>query len=370
MKQLPKTTKEVKTIQVPFCIEKGKLTEDDQYFHFQGMASTFGNIDRDGDIIEKGAFKESIKEIMARKDQLPILWQHNQDMPLGIYIDFKENSEGLFVEGRMPKSDTFVNGRVMPQMKVGSVSKLSIGFFILDHEFKTIDKKSVRVIKKVELLEVSLVTIPANNEANITDMKSATPYGNLPLAPRDKEWSKSDALGRVRKLTGSTEEPSAKYKKAFFWYDSENEDKFGSYKLPFADVVDGTLKAVPRAIFAVAAALRGARGGVNISQADKDKIISNVNKYYDKMAREFDDDTIVSPFKEDTKSLINNCKKLSDIEELLKKHLFSNKESEMVISKISEIKKLGDPVDNDKGLEPLSQEIANTFLDLKNLINN
>jgi len=336
--------KEYKKIQVPFLLEKSNLSEDNEYFTFSGYGSTFDNIDRDQDVIEKGAFNKTIEKIISKGDNLPILWQHDMSIPLGIYIKFAEDEKGLFVKGRMPKDDSFVRERVMPQMKIGSVRKLSIGFFIKEWEFETREGKSVRIIKEVELFEISLVTIPANEEASVTEIKAATPYKDLPLAARDLEWSKEDALGRVRRFTGSTEEPSTKYKNAFFWYDENNEELFGAYKLPFVDIVDGSLHAVPRAIFAVAAALRGARGGVNIPEDDRQKVIANVNRYYDKMRNEFNDEGIISPFKEDVKGLINKCNKLSDIETILKKHYFSNKESEMIISKISEIKRLGDQV--------------------------
>lgn len=165
------TNMEKKFIDVPFIVKEVK--QDDEFFHFTGLASTFGNIDRTDDIIEKGAFVESINQMKRENQNLPVLWQHKIDMPLGIYVEFEENEEGLFVKGRMPKSDTFVSGRVIPQMKVGSITKMSIGFTIKDSEFETINEESIRVIKKVKLWEVSLVTIPANPKANITDMKAA-----------------------------------------------------------------------------------------------------------------------------------------------------------------------------------------------------
>lgn len=340
-------TAEYKRIKVPFLVKKDNLTETDDFFHFEGYASTFGNTDRDNDVMENGAFANSIQKLIANGDNLPILWQHNMDMPLGIYLSFTEDNNGLFVKGKMPKSDTFVKGRVIPQMQIGSVRKMSIGFFITDSEFQTTDdNKTVRVIKDVDLLEVSLVTIPANDQADVTNMKSATPYGDLPLAERGMAWSKDDALGRVRVKTDSKEKPSATYKKAFFWYDEKNEEMYGSYKLPFADVVGGELKAVPRGVFAVAAALRGARGGVNIPDADKQKIISNLNKYYAKMRKDFQDDSIISPFEENTKESIIGAKKLSDIEKIFKSHCFTNKESEMLISKITELKAVDQPRDS------------------------
>jgi len=95
--------------------------------------------------------------------------------------------------------------------------------------------------------------------------------------------------------SGAIEEPNAKYKSAFFYY-GENSDNFTAYKLQFADIVDGRLVAVPRAIFAVAAVLQGARGGVNIPDSDKIKIKAKVAAYYAKMRKEFNDSSIVVPW--------------------------------------------------------------------------
>ena len=82
----------------------------------------------------------------------------------------------------------------------------------------------------------------------------------------------------------------AKYRKAFLWYDNENPEAITSYKLPIADVINGNLTAVPRAIFAAAGALLGARGGVDLPETAKDRVISHVERYYIKLDME-------SPFK-------------------------------------------------------------------------
>jgi HK97 family phage prohead protease len=374
MADISKSTKEFKKIHVPFKITKA-LAEDKEYFHFEGYASTFGNIDRDGDIIEKGAFLNSIDKLIQNDEKLPILWHHNMNMPLGIYIHLGEDEKGLFVRGRMPKSDTFVSGRAIPQMEIGSVSKMSIGFFVVDSEWKKMGSKSVRLITEGELIEISPVSIPSNTEADITATKAAVPYSDLPLAPRQREWDKDNALARVRKATDSLEKPGTKYKKAFFWFDENAEELFGSYKLPFVDIIDGELKAVPRGIFAVAAALRGARGGVNIPEEDKNKIIDNVNRYYEKMRREFNDDNIISPLEQDIKGIIKNITKLSDMEKLLRNNNYcSKKESQMIISKIAELKAGEHPMDSsgqsDSDNAEMYQDIMTSLSKLKKELSN
>lgn len=132
-----------------------------------------------------------------------------------------------------------------------------------------------------------------------------TAYADLPvLDDRQYEWDGDAAESRVREWAEASEEPNAKYAKAFFWFDSDSPEDFGSYKLGYADVVDGELRAIPRGVFAVAAVLQGARGGVEgISDSDLDSIKANVAKYYEKIAEAFDDDTIVPPWSDEMQSV-------------------------------------------------------------------
>lgn len=261
--------------QVPLEIKQfGDDTEDNSFHFFEGLASTFGNKDFGDDVIEKGAFKESLKKITPT-----ILWQHNSHEPIGMPIELKETNEGLFVKAKMPKEDSLVSGRVAPQLRVKSITSMSIGFNVDEFEIKD----GIRFIQKLTLWEISLVTLPMNDKAKITNFKAATPFKNLPLADRDRPWDSSKAIASIRALTDSTEAPSANYKDAFFWYDRANKDDFGAYKLPFADVISGKLTAVPRGIFAGAAAMQGARGGVDIPDNDRAGVERHMNRYYDLM---------------------------------------------------------------------------------------
>jgi len=106
-------------------------------------------------------------------------------------------------------------------------------------------------------------------------------------------------------ITENTEELPAKYRWAFLWYDAKNPNELGSYKLPFVDVVDGQLKAVPRAIFTAAASIQGARGGVAISTADEAEVKAHIDLYYSKMQDQFDDDELISPWNRAGKSIID-----------------------------------------------------------------
>ncbi len=280
----------MKKLVVPFKLKS--IESDEDFFYFEGYASTFGNVDLGGDVVERGAFQTSINELNSSNTKLKVLWQHRHSEPLGIFVKFYEDDKGLFVKGKLPKDDDFVKGRVMPQMRVGSVDKMSIGYWIRENGYDVID--GIWHLKDLKLIEVSLVTLPMNELADVTDFSKSrdiVSFMNLPLADRKREWDSTSAIGRIRKFTASEDAPSKRYKRAFLWFDKENEDKFEAYKLPIADIVNDQMKAVPMGIFSAAAVISGTRGGLNIPENESKGVEINIEKYYRKM-------DIESPFNE------------------------------------------------------------------------
>ena len=112
---------------------------------------------------------------------------------------------------------------------------------------------------------------------------AVTAFQDYPLADRDREWDGAQAEKRVRRWAGAEDEPNEKYRDAHVWYDSDKKDNFGSYKLLIADVIDGKLRAVPRAVMAAGAVMQGSRGGVDLPKDDIDRVKSHLAKYYGKM---------------------------------------------------------------------------------------
>ena len=112
---------------------------------------------------------------------------------------------------------------------------------------------------------------------------SVTSFQDLPLADRKRRWDGDAAERRVRKWAGAENGPNAKYRNAHVWYDSDNKDNFGGYKLLIADVIDGKLHAVPRAVTTAAAIMQGSRGGIDLPKKDINRVKSHLAKYYAKM---------------------------------------------------------------------------------------
>lgn len=128
----------------------------------KGYASIFDNIDHHGDIVQAGAFKQSIQK-HDQNNNIKLLWQHNHSEPIGKVDILKEDTVGLTIIATI--YNTLKKGcEVIELIKKGIVNGLSIGFKILDHHY---DSNNNRIITKADLWEVSIVTFPANEHAYI-----------------------------------------------------------------------------------------------------------------------------------------------------------------------------------------------------------
>lgn len=146
--------------------------EEDKFIHLEGLASTFGNLDRQGDIIVKGAFAKTLGNADI---QVHLLHQHNTSNVLGKIDQIRETDNGLFIMARMPKSTDLVRN-LAPLLQMGAIGKFSIGFNVKDAD---VSPDGNRLIKEIELHEVSIVTFAANNNAVITSVKKDVPMLNV-----------------------------------------------------------------------------------------------------------------------------------------------------------------------------------------------
>lgn len=99
----------------------------------------------------------------------------------------------------------------------------------------------------------------------LTASVNSAGWGSVPIAEDVHRWNSSEARSRVWQWADGN---FRQYRKAFLWYDASVPELKSSYKLPIADIINGKLTIVPNAVNAVAAVLGGARGGVDIPDAD------------------------------------------------------------------------------------------------------
>jgi len=134
---------------------------------FEGYGSTFGGEpDSYGDVVAKGAFSDSLSVYGMPK----LFWQHDAREPIGKWLEAKEDDKGLLMHGRL-NMGVQRGKEAYALLKEGDVDGLSIGYRIRQHAVD--DDTGVWTLQKLDLLEVSIVSIGANSHATVASVKAA-----------------------------------------------------------------------------------------------------------------------------------------------------------------------------------------------------
>jgi HK97 family phage prohead protease len=144
-----------------------KASATDEAGTFEGVASMFGEVDMLGDTVAPGAFKKSLAE-HKRAGRMPLLlWAHDLSAPIGRWLDIRETAHGLAVKGRLIL-DTVRGREAYALLKERALDGLSIGF----RTVQSVRTKTGRLLKEIDLAEISLVTLPALASARVHSVKS------------------------------------------------------------------------------------------------------------------------------------------------------------------------------------------------------
>jgi HK97 family phage prohead protease len=168
---------------------------------FEGYGSTFGNVDLGGDVVMKGAFTESLARWRKEGEWPQMFWMHRPDQIPGVWLDMSEDSKGLKTKGEV--IETVVGKDLQVMLRRRAVRALSIGFSLdeaKDFEFRD----GVRLLKRINLWEVSPVSMPMNPKAKISTVKARLHANGVSITDvkrdlekllRAKGFSKSEAIG-------------------------------------------------------------------------------------------------------------------------------------------------------------------------------
>ena len=137
---------------------------DGEGYKFSGYASVFNGIDAYGDMIAPGAYKKTLQE---RERPVQLRWNHFGPV-MGKWVTLQEDSRGLYVKGELtPGHSVAEDAKAL--LKHGAVSGLSIGYKVKADE----KRDGYKLLKEIELVEISVVEEPADNAARISDIKAA-----------------------------------------------------------------------------------------------------------------------------------------------------------------------------------------------------
>jgi len=171
-----------------------KQISDEGYF--SGYGSVFDVVDDWDDVIVRGAFAETLQS------KTPVmLWQHDSAEPIGVYERVYEDEIGLWVEGRL-LLDLEKGREAYILLKNRAIRGLSIGFLPIVWEDEMRNRKKIRVIKSIDLWEVSLVTFPANKKAVVDEVKTVRGLENL---LRDVGYSRAEAKAALAAIRADSQ---------------------------------------------------------------------------------------------------------------------------------------------------------------------
>lgn len=171
---------------------------------FSGYGAVFGNVDSHGDVIVKGAFSETLAKSRDTGVWPAMLvqhggWEAESWMPVGVWTELREDDNGLYVEGQL--ADTPRGQEVYKLLKMDprpAINGLSVGIFLKEFERGRGDEPRF-TIKKADLMEISLVTFPANGRARVDQVKSELTKRDLERVLRDAGLSRSEAKAVLAK---------------------------------------------------------------------------------------------------------------------------------------------------------------------------
>jgi HK97 family phage prohead protease len=165
--ELPKSRIVAKMKSVKMDME---VSDDGKVGIIEGFASTYGNTDLGGDVVEKGAFKQTLNH---KQGIVPLLLDHGYNTRDVAGVAMLEDQEkGLYMKAEMPLDDPEVNAaykKIKFMLDRGAKMGLSIGY---DTIKSMPGEDGTRLLKEVALHEVSITPFPMNTEAQIMAAKS------------------------------------------------------------------------------------------------------------------------------------------------------------------------------------------------------
>jgi len=129
----------------------------------EAYVSIFNNVDLVGDIIQQGAFAESLMKKLPKG-----VWSHDWQAPIALTLEAREDAKGLYIKGQFILTVQKAQ-EAYDLIKAGVIDEFSIGFRVLDDEWK---EDGTRVITKARLYEWSPVLVGANPDTELISVKS------------------------------------------------------------------------------------------------------------------------------------------------------------------------------------------------------
>ncbi|WP_411033833.1 HK97 family phage prohead protease [Shinella sp. BYT-45] len=163
---------------------------------FSGYGSVFGVVDSYKEVVAPGAFSESLAELAAKGRPIPVLWQHQGSAPIGVWDTLEEDEKGLHGTGTLLVEHVALAREAQALMKARAVTGLSIGYWVRESSYD--EKTGIRTLTRLDLVEVSIVTFPANDEARIDAIKMKLAHGELPTITEFERFLREAGFSKTK----------------------------------------------------------------------------------------------------------------------------------------------------------------------------
>lgn len=167
-----------------------------------GYASVFGNVDSYGDIVVRGAFSKFLADLARTGKKVSVYYGHNMEDPranIGVVTELEERDRGLWFKAQLDLSGDTYGRIVYGQLKDGRLDSMSFGYSIVD----AAPTNEGYELRELKLFEVSVVPIPANDQALITEVKAGRAISRKNM---DLIRAAHEALGEILDQYGDEED--------------------------------------------------------------------------------------------------------------------------------------------------------------------
>ncbi len=164
---------------------------------FSGYGSVFGVKDSYGEVVVKGAFVDSLAKLERNSRTLPVLWQHKTDTPIGNWATLAEDDVGLAGDGQLWLAEAPQAPLAYKGMQTKSITGLSIGYYVKEYTISEVDDDDWLItLTALDLVEISVVTSPANDEARVEVVKSKLARGEMPALAEVEKYLREAGFSR------------------------------------------------------------------------------------------------------------------------------------------------------------------------------
>jgi len=263
----------------------------------EGLGSTT-SMDRDEDVLEPGAFRESLAPYLAKNPI--VLFNHDMWRPIGTVTEAEIRDGGLWVKCRI------VDEEIQKLIAERVLRTFSVSFIIQDFRYENLndpDKNETRVITRAELIEVSVVSIPSNRDAIFTVSKAWKQRNRAAkfIEELERDANQLCCATKIPALVGYRRFPVGDMAAAWAWDAKAIRGRFGGHvlrlcgtverdgdpQLPHHTLVGDELRTIPQGVRLAMAQLLA--GDVTLDEAERRASWTHLAAHYEEFGAQAPD---------------------------------------------------------------------------------